>query len=58
MTPVAPGKVVRLPHMVGSLSAAAVVVLATSVKPAIVVEKLWLLRANHYLLTSWDPEVD
>ena len=40
MTPVAPGKGARLSHMVGSLSAAVVVVLDASGKPALVVEKL------------------
>ena len=50
MTPVAPGKGARLSLMVGSLSAAVVVVLDASGKPALVVEKLWLLRADHHLL--------
>ena len=50
MTPVAPGKGARLYLMVGSLSAAVVVVLDASGKPALVVEKLWLLRADHHLL--------
>ena len=40
MTPVAPGKGARLSLMVGSLSAAGVVVLDASGKPALVVEKL------------------
>ena len=50
MTPVAPGKGARLSLMVGSLSAAVVVVLDASGKPALVVENLWLLRADHHLL--------
>ena len=58
MTTVAPGMGARLSLMVGSLSAAVVVVLDASGKPALVVEKLWLLRADHHLLGPRAPEVN